>query len=253
MGYVERMRRAALWGTVGTMLVLPILACTGGDVTVEPTEVPPPPPPPSNDVSDPAATIQGDWKVFPNDADLRVLKVLSVALDAQGNEQELQNKLTPPPTADEIKQFHDLKAAIKANPDDPSVKWARDLIAMIKNTEMNVTGTEVTLSVEDVPQTWTYTVDSASLNNLLLTLSSNEKLTFVFDSPDTMRLTRVSGQNQAAMSFKRMAAGEGKRGKGGKGGDHDGKAGKGDGGGGGGDHGGGGGGGGKAGKGGKNH
>jgi hypothetical protein len=233
------------------MLVLPILACTGGDVTVEPTEPPPPPVAPSNEVTDPATTVQGNWKVFPSDEDLRQLKVLNFALDPTAKEADLQQRLTPPATADELKQFRDLQAAVKANPNDPSVNMARELIRMMKNTEMTVTSNEVTLIVDDQPQTWTYTVDSASTNNLALTLSSNEKQSYAFEGPDMMRLTMGTPGNELNLRFNRKGPGEGKAGKGGKGGDGDGggKAGKG----GKGGDGDGPGGGGKAGKGGKAH
>jgi hypothetical protein len=235
MGYRERMRRAAVWGTIGTMLVLPILACSGGDTTTDAAvvEPAPPPPPPSNEVTDPATTVQGTWKVYPSDEDLRQLKILNLALDTTSTEADLGKRLTPPPTADETKQYNDLKAAIKANPNDPSVKMAEDIIKMMKNTEMTVTGTEVTLSIDGNPSTWTYTVDSASTNNLQLTLSSNEKQSYVFEGPDMMRLTMGTPPNEYKLRFNRMGA-DGVGGKAGKG-DGGGKAGKGGGGGGGGD------------------
>ena len=251
MGY-KQIRRAAIWGTLGLAVVVPMLACTGGDTATEVA---------SNDVTDPKATIQGRWKIFPSEEDLRALKVLNLALDTSSQLGDLQTKLSPAPTAAEEQEYQRIHSIALANPNDVILNAVRAKIDMMKTGEVEIKANRVTLSYDSGESSWGYTVNSAETNKLVLTLDSNETQTYAFDGKDAMRMSMMSNGEPLDLGFKRMGENEkGRdRSKGGKNGGDEGKAGKGgkndgpggDGGPGGGGGGGGGGGEGKAGKGGK--
>lgn len=205
--------RKAWAAAVLAAVVVPILACSGAADIETPTDAPPPTDGATTGkagkhgkgpVDDPATVVLGNWKLQPDDASLRELKILDAALDTSMTRDQFKNKLKPPPNPSELSEYDTLAAAVKSDPSSAEVQEARNTIATMKSEEVTVTSSNVTRSSSIGSETWTYAVLSSSTDKLSIKLNeSDETMDFSFDGPDLMRMHLTSATETLDQRFKR--------------------------------------------------
>jgi hypothetical protein len=130
-------RRLIVVASLAISLVPPMLACSGETGTTDvatPTPTPPPAP------ADPAQKIVGTWRMVPEEAELRRLKVIDAALSGKAQKKEKLGKLT----AEEEKLFKEWE-----NKQGPEVKAMKAQLKFAKGCQFTFTDKTVTVNFDD--------------------------------------------------------------------------------------------------------
>lgn len=151
-------RRMAVAGTVALVVGVPGIACMGGETT--PTDQTAPAPTPDPEPADPATKIVGTWRMIPDEAKLRELKIIDAAISGKPQKKEKLGDLTK----EEQKLFDDWE-----DKKGPEVKAKKAEIRFMKGCQFVYTDSQVTVKFdEEAFGPVSYTVVSATDANLTL-------------------------------------------------------------------------------------
>ena len=195
------LRRLLFVGAVALTVGIPTLACSGGsgggDEAEEVAEVE------EDDAgTDAAAKIQGTWQVQPEASQLRELKIVNLAINKPNAKvEQLNKKLDPDATPEEVAMFNELK---KADPSSPEVAFAKTFIQMMKDARLEVDANKWTLTMAGDTDSWTYTVASSSDDSVTVKLESGETNEMTFVNDDLVKVKIVEGGESMDVQFRRM-------------------------------------------------
>jgi hypothetical protein len=151
---------------------------------------------------DAAEALKGTWQVKPHPDDLRELKVINEAMRPKGDKDKLKKKLSPPPTADELKLFDEVRKMPK---NSPELEFLKSMIAIMKDARLKIDDKTYVLTVADKNTTMQYTMTEKSGETAKVTVtngSSEEKHELTFKGSDEIAVAITSPRPQNLV-FKR--------------------------------------------------
>jgi len=200
----HKAQRLLLAGALAFAVGAPTLACMGGDTASEDgadDAAPDAGDDGGEEAADAAGTMVGTWRVKPAEADLRVLKIINMAINnPKANEQMLQKKIKPPPSAEEIAMFNELK---KADPNSPEVEFARLQIQMMREARLEIDDKKWTLDLAGEKQSYSYKVKSSSEDEVVVELDTGETNTLRFSDDDNCTVEINTNGQTMELQFAR--------------------------------------------------
>lgn len=186
-GWIERKaKRMVLAGVLAFAVGAPTLACMGGAEDGS-----------GGGESDLKSKLKGTWQVKPHPDEIRPLKVIAIAIRPNGNEEMLKKQLQPPPNAEELKLFQEVKRRGK---NDPEVKFYAQMIELMKGATLVIDDSNWTYTIGSDKAVMPYTVHESSGSTMKITLSNTPAgtedwtLNFSGDSKIDLQNTRPSDQ-----------------------------------------------------------
>lgn len=178
-----RSQRLLLAGALSITVGIPTLACTGGGQAVE----------------SPSSRIQGTWKIQPNEADLRNLKILDFALNKPTKLDQLKKKLKPKMTSSELEMFN---AVSKAPKNSPEIKMAKAQMAIMKSARLTITSSNYSLNLGGNTDEWQYEISKETGKQLTLKLDNGEVHNLTFETDNLINVV-ITKPERLELRFKR--------------------------------------------------
>ena len=201
-------RRLVIAGALAFAVGAPTIACMGGDSTSDEAG--------GGDEGgdadeggdddgggeeqDAKARALGNWTVVPAKEDARKLKIISMGLQPKSTEERLKKTLKPPPTAEELTMYREVK---KVDPKSPEAQFLKLQIKMMKDSNLEISESKWVLEMGDEKDEWSYTVQSSSADELVVKLDSGETNTLTFVKDDMIKVNIKDDGGEMDLRFKR--------------------------------------------------
>ena len=196
-------RRLLIAGALAFAVGAPTIACMGGDSATE-----------DDGGGDDAggddgggeeaqkaqARSLGNWQVQPSKDDMRLLKIINMGLNPKMSEAQFKQKLKPPPSAQEVAMFNDIK---KVPANSPEAEFLKMQIKAMKDSNLEITEKKWVLSMAGDKDEWSYTVEKETEDELTVKLDSGETNTLKFMSDDKIKVTISDAGGSMDLQFKR--------------------------------------------------
>jgi hypothetical protein len=193
----QKMRRLLVAGAVAFTVGAPTIACMGGEVSdgAGPSDDGPAGDDDGDDddAQGAKAKLQGTWRYFPVEEELRTLKIINAALS--GRKKAIE-KLKPL-NAEEQATYDEFKGLSK---DDPMAQAMSEIIKVMKGATIEFDGDSFKLSNPDGTTTTTFEVKSESGDKATIVIAEGptgeeetHELEFVSNSKVEDHVTTTSG------------------------------------------------------------
>ncbi len=195
----HKARRLIIVGALAFAVGAPTVACMGGgdDVASDDDDA-------GDDDDDKAdgfdaaEAIKGTWQVRPHADDMRELKIIDMAMRPKGNKEMLKKRLKPPPTADDLKLFDEIRKMPK---DSPDIQFLKSMIKMMKDARLVIDDSTYVLTIADDSQTMQYTMSDKGEDSCKVSIKNGpggdeeHELTFDGDKIINVKITSPRPQN----------------------------------------------------------
>ncbi len=190
----HKARRLVFAGAVAFAVGAPTIACMGGDTAVSDDGDGDGDGDGDDDDDDGAqAKLQGDWRYFPVEEELRTLKVINAAISGKAKQLE---KLKPL-SSDEQAMYDDFKRRSKG---DPEVAIVKEMIGSMKGATVTFDGDNFSLTNDGGKSESEYEITSESGNSATVVVEDGptgeretHKLKFINDTKIEDEVSTSSG------------------------------------------------------------
>lgn len=197
----HKARRMLLAGALAFAVGAPTIACMGGETSSDEGGGDDGGDDGGDEAMDAQAKSIGNWQVQPSPEDMRLLKIINMALNPKMDVAKFKQKMKPPPSDAEVAQFKELQS-IPAN--SPEAQFLKTQIKMMKESNLEITDSKWILAVGGEKDEWTYTVESQTDDSVTVKLSSGETntLNFVNDNKIKVKIKDAGGEMELQFARK---------------------------------------------------